>query len=142
MSDRWMEGPSPPARDFYYSEREAHNEYFTSPRMQASVFYYIVWSHRGEEIYATEVTEPGVPPISKSSDLQCLGRNLCAVFICRVWARPGDPFFDNISRFEKLSPFEITQRMIANARYEKRLGEMVRSIEAKLKADGLNETGV
>jgi hypothetical protein len=73
-------------QDFYFSASEARGEYFAGTRFSTIAEY----RSRDSVIWATEVTAPGVKPVSHSKDLLCVGRNLRARFVGRAWAKPGD----------------------------------------------------
>jgi hypothetical protein len=80
-----------PRRDFYFSEHEAFGDYFACRRYSGDENGLIV-EYRlegGALLWATEVTAPGAPPVSRSRDLFCVARNVRATFVGRRRAKTG-----------------------------------------------------
>ena len=85
-----------PRYDFYFSAAEAFGDYFASkfdPKKHGHIVAYRT-APANLLIWATEVTAPGAKPVSRSTDLVCVARNVRAEFIGRRAAKQGDLWGD------------------------------------------------
>jgi hypothetical protein len=83
---------SEPPLDLWFSEHEAFGDYFATSFHPSDANGRILEyrTRDGGLLWATEVTAPGAPPVSRSRDLFCVARNVRAEYVGRRQAKQGD----------------------------------------------------